>query len=447
MKKKSLLLVSLIMLTSTLVGCNNENTSVDISSAISEMIENKESLKLAIEKARESVIFEGSLTSIYVEDADNYNEGNVEITIGSDFYNWKKTYSDFNGDSIEFDYPFIKNNEGKMAYDHLNIKNKVERTTYVNPGLKTSLNYDDYCLNPFSLFDENDLHLIEDRYYLDSSKLSAFKGMIDLSSSTRYKTYLFDIATVSFSLSNNKFSDVIVTTLPCSDGLLDPKDFFYDCAFDLSYPGKITLPEVKVKTHREEHDILDAALTKLEEIVKGGNYTVHATEEESGGEFGAEYDTYATADGFYSDFKPLLLNYKQGYEKHDDGYYYGYYHYVSGDKVGQKQYMSDKYSSYRYSREELDLNFKTFASEFFIKSGSSFVCSNSSVVDEISKFIAPFIDRHDPFLIASKIFFDLDTNNEITKFGYVARDYASGYQDTFTYSLINVGSTVLPLAA
>ena len=100
---------------------------------------------------------------------------------------------------------------------------------------------------------------------------------------------------------------------------------------------------------------------------------------------------------------------------------------------------------YRYCKERKDLepDFTSFASEFFIKSNNSFVTTNSDVSTEIFKKIAPFNDSQYTYE-ANKIFFNLE-NNKIVSWGAVVSDISSGYVDTITYTLKDVGTTKLPV--
>lgn len=139
-----------------------------------------------------------------------------------------------------------------------------------------------------------------------------------------------------------------------------------------------------------------------------------------------------------------MENYKYGYALKDDGKYYRYRYCVSGDKKGTYRFYTAE-TSYRYckEREELEPDFTSFASEFFIKSNNSFVTTNSDVSTEIFKKIAPFNDSQYTFE-ANKIFFNLE-DNKIVSWGAVVSDISSGYVDTITYTLKDVGTTKLPV--
>lgn len=331
-----------------------------------------------------------------------------------------------------------------MAYKKLNLRNEVQTYQFINPKTDKTMDYDTYCANPFKSIDALDFELIEERLYLDESKLSLFKGLVDLSSVTNYILFDFEISSVSFGFNGDKFTDVIITTSPREDYFINPADFFYDCSFNLIFPGELTMTEIKTKTHREEHTILDNALKEFNKAFEGKNYTIHAEDVESGGEFGASYDNYATDKGFYSDYKAEMDKYKIGYSLKEDGKYYRYRHYVSGDNKDKVVFYTAE-TSYRYckEREDLEPDFTSFASEFFIKSNNSFVTTNSDVSTEIFKKIAPFNDSQYTYE-ANKIFFNLE-DNKIVSWGAVVSDISSGYVDTITYTLKDVGTTKLPV--
>ena len=404
-------------------------------------------LEAALSKAKESVYLEGQLTSIYVDDGDSYDEGNLELTITDDFVEWKKDYSDNNGQEITYDYSFSKGKRGQMVYDRLNILNEVETVDYINPAKETSFDYNKYCKNPFDNLFASDLSLIEGRYYLSDEKVNDFANLLSLMTTTEFKMYEVTLSSVSFSYQNGKFKDVILTTSPQSDELLTPADFFFDCTFKLLFPGSnVEKKTIATKEHRPEHDTLKTALGKLQEVIATENYTIHAVDQEDGGELGAEYDNYATSEGFYSDFKPVLYNYKFGYTKQEDGKYHRYIHYVAGDKKGTVTYLPNASYGIVEDRKELEPQFNSFATEFFVKNNKTNTYSTTlaSVLDEIKGMVTPFYDKQDWELNATKIFFNLDSKDEISSWGINVYSWASGYSDTITYTLKDVGTTTLP---
>lgn len=437
MKKRTIITLGLLMATCFMQSCDSTPSSTVIQDPT-------ENIEKALIKARETVNFNGNITAIYVDDGDTYNEGELDFSITDSFMEWKKTFKDASNNTVNYDYSFFKDNDNKMAYKKLNLRNEVQTYQFLNPKTDKVMDYDTYCANPFKSIDALDFELIEERLYLDESKLSLFKGLVDLSSVTNYILFDFEISSVSFGFNGDKFTDVIITTSPREDYFINPADFFYDCSFNLIFPGELTMTEIKTKTHREEHTILDNALKEFNKAFEGKNYTIHAEDVESGGEFGASYDNYATDKGFFSDFKVEMENYKYGYALKDDGKYYRYSYCVSGDKKGTYRFYTAE-TSYRYckEREDLEPDFTSFASEFFIKSNNSFITTNSDVSTEIFKKIAPFNDSQYTFE-ANKIFFNLE-DNKIVSWGAVVSDISSGYVDTITYTIKDVGTTKLPV--
>lgn len=453
MRTKYFIYLSLVAIT-TLVSCNRNNTeekkepedtpSVDITA-----------LSNALTKAQTSVNFSGSLTSIYVDDGESFDEGTIDVTVTDSFFEYGKTYNDYSGIEINYDYTFVKDSEGYVSYEYLTVLNTVSTKEFMVPNNSdeedaeddVAINYDEYCANPFAELKAKDFELIEGRYYLSSDKLTYFQGFTSLLSLNKYHIYLCDISSVSLELSGEKFTNVIITTAPEGDQLLANNSFFFDISLDLLFPGEISKTEVKVKDHRDEHDTLKTALTNLQSKINGQNYTIHTTDEESSGDYYGEWDNYATSEGFYSDFRALIDNYKYYYKKEDDGTYARYKHIVTGDNAGQITIYPTKYSNVGVlSRSDLEPNFLGFAPEFFIKSSdNSFTTTNPSVVNEIYLLTAPFIDKYYSYYIANKVFFNLDENNEITSWGMIGYDEYSGYTDTYTYTLKDIGTTVLPL--
>ncbi len=432
---------------------NKPSTSTSTSTSGTITPDTKENLKVALEKAKVSVGFNGSITSIYVEDGDNSSEGDLDITITDNFMQWKKNYSEFNGDELKYDYIFVKDKDGKMSYNKLNLMNEIQSYQFINPRTDTTMDYDSYCLNPFKDITVDDFSYIEERYYLSEDKVSAFNGLISLSSTQRFSYYDFEVASVSLGLGNKRFTDIIITTQPRSDNYLEPADFFLDCTFSVVCAGELDLPTIKTVKHRDEHDILKAALKDLKEsTIDKKNYTITAVDSCADLPEDVSYDNYATEDGFYSDFKAVYDSYKIGYKyNEEDGKFHKYTHYVSGPNasIGDGIFDSTGENPEDYlSREELEPNFLGFAPEFFLynEKNKQFYTTNSSVVDEIHRLISPFYDRYEPYYIASKVFFNLDESNKIISWGWTGRDMYATYEDTITYTIKNVGTTVLPTA-
>lgn len=444
MKKQILLVTSLLGVISVLSGCN-ENSQSDIEKAV----------EPALEKARESVNFNGTLTSIYIDDGDSSDEGNIDVTINNDFFEWNKTYKDASGMSVSYSYPLQRGDNGIAAYQHLTIQNEVVLEEFVNPGSDETMIYDDYCYNPFAYLEASDFTLIEGRYYLKEGKGSAFNGLMSMISTTMFNFYEVEVSTVSFELSNGQFKEVSITTRPRSDEKYNAAEFMYDASFNLIFPGEVSITEVKAKTHRDEHDVLKSALEKLQAKVATKNYTIKTVDAESSGEYGATYETFATEEGFLTSFRPALYPYVQAYENTGvDDIFKAYYLYTYQaldnttqevvHDIGDKVYWKESSTHALMNRNQLDPNFLGFAPEFFVKSGTTFTTTNPDVVDAIYKLVAPFPDALDLYLTTSKVWFKLNDDNEITSWGATATDYYSGYEDTFTYTIYNVGSTKIP---
>ena len=311
MKNRNRLVIFSTALILSLVSCRGE------SGKTSESVDESELAK-ALTLAQKSVAFSGSLTSVYVNDGDSYDEGTVDLTIGKGFAEWKKTYRESLDYDVSYDYTFVPNEAGNISFDRLTLENTVENAEFVAPrdtavadSKKGPLNYEQYLSNPFANLEVSDFELVEGRYYL-TQKLQSFEGMMGIASISEYHFYPTNILDVSFSMSNGKFADVVITTEPRSDGLYNASEFFYDASFRLIFPGDIEKTEIQPKAHRDEHDTLKAALTDLQQTISGGNHTIHAVDEESSGEYGGQYDNYATADGFYSEFRAALDTYKIG---------------------------------------------------------------------------------------------------------------------------------------
>lgn len=450
MKKNQLLKVLFgISFATMLMSCaGNESSPNEKPKEENSSASSKEEIDLnaALSKAKEAIHLEGDLTSIYVDDGDSYEEGDIDVTITDDFFEWNKTFKDSSSNEVNFDYTFTKNASGNVCYDRLNIMNEVVNIEYENPSIDGGMKYNSYCFNPFNNLFADDLTLIEGRYYVSEERINDFAPFLSFMSTTEYKMYTVQMSSVSLSYQNGKFKDLILTSSPQSDGLLNPADFFFDATFDLLFPGKdVAKDEVKAKEHKKEHDTLQGALNKLQETIKAENYTITADDEESGGDYSTSYDNYATSEGFYSDFKPLIYNYKFGYKKQSDGKYRRFIDYVSGDNKGTQKYDTNS-SKATQERKDLEPQFTSFAPEFFVFNSKTnvFSTTTSMVVDEIKALITPFYDKQDVFLNATKVFFNLDSSNEVSSWGIVVYDFASGYTDTITYTFKDIGTTTLP---
>lgn len=441
MKKQLLALSALLLVASSLTSCRQETSDSDNSQEVAD----------ALNAAKVSVNFNGDITSIYVDDAEAAKEGNVDITIGNGFMEFNKTYDDFNGNAIKYDYAFEKDENGKIAYKRLNLQNKIEMTTFKATYKEKELDFDSYCLNPFANLEVSDFTLREGRYYLNKEKVNAFKGLVSLCSTEMYHFYDVEVASVSFSLSNSKFKDVMVYTVPQTDGLLSPADFFYKDTFALIFPGEISIRTISTKTHRPEHDILKKALESLQTIIDGKNYTINVNDVESTETYSADYDVLYTEDNMLSYFRPAISSTIDGYKKGEDNKFYKYKYFLydessSGHKKGDAIYDTES-SKYVMDRSSLECNFLAFAPEFFIRSGNSFVTTNSDVVGLLRNYLCSFDLILDEYYVPTKIFFNLSEDNQnptILSWGFVAMDYVGGFEDTFTFTLKDVDSTVIP---
>lgn len=173
MKKRTIITLGLLMATCFMQSCDSTPSSTVIQDPT-------ENIEKALIKARETVNFNGNITAIYVDDGDTYNEGELDFSITDSFMEWKKTFKDASGNTVNYDYSFFKDNDNKMAYKKLNLRNEVQTYQFLNPKTDKVMDYDTYCANPFKSIDALDFELIEERLYLDESKLSLFKGLVDL---------------------------------------------------------------------------------------------------------------------------------------------------------------------------------------------------------------------------------------------------------------------------
>lgn len=440
MKKQLLLVVTSLIGLSSLVGCNNENSSLD-------------EVKKALENASGNVNFSGEITSMDIDEGDSESEGSVDITITESFMDWQKTYNENNSYPVSYRYTFQKDDDGYISYDRLTLMNVVERTRFVNPGSDSEMLYDDYCYNPLKELNVEDFEYIDGRYVLKPGYASAFNGLASLASTTMFHYYECEVSSASFDIQNGVFKSVSLTTKPQSNGYYNPSDFSYDFALDIFFPGEVEITPVVSKPHRAEHDVLSSALNSLQEKINGHNYTIDVIDKEDGGSFYGEYKVYVTEDTFLTSYRQLVYPYVCGYDKMEDGSFRKFYYYLyddintpkpSGHLTGDKVFVNESSLSYSLKRSDIEMDLTKFVPEFFIKSGSSFVCSNGDVVDAIAHLSAPYTESTDEYLIASQIFFNLDASNEISSWGFKMFDYYSGYGDTITYKISKVGETVIP---
>lgn len=444
MKKQLLLVASSILALTAMSGCDNNNGA------------SLKEVEAALEAAKGTVNFSGKMNSIDIDEGESDAEGTFDITITDAFFEWEKTYEDYSGASINYKYALEKDSDGYMYYKKLTLMNQVVDQKFINPGSKKEMLYDDYCYNPINELELDDFEIIDGRYFLKEGRASAFNGMMSLCSTTMFHYYECEVSSASFVIQNGVFKSVKLTTKPQSNGYYNPTDFVYDANFDILFPGEVELTPVTAKKHRDEHDTLQSALNSLQEKIATKNYTINVDDTEDGGSFHSAYKVYATDKGFLSSFRPLIYPYVEGFDEMSDGTYRKYYLYIYDSKnvqtgaiehtKGDKVLVNETSSNYAVARDELDLNFKAFAPEFFLKTGSTFSTTNVDVVEQIALLTAPFTESRDGYLTPSKVFFNLDSNNQITSWGFKMFDYYSGYADTLTYTISDVGETSLPTA-
>ena len=186
MKNHNRLVIFSTALILSLVSCGGESEKK------SESIDESE-LTNALTLAQKSVAFSGTLTSIYVNDGDSYDEGTVDLTIGNGFAEWKKTYRESMDYDVSYDYTFVPNEAGNISFDRLTLENAVENAEFVAPrdtavtdSKKGPLNYDQYLSNPFVGLEVSDFELVEGRYYL-TEKLESFEGMMGIVSISEWE--------------------------------------------------------------------------------------------------------------------------------------------------------------------------------------------------------------------------------------------------------------------
>ena len=114
MKNRNRLVIFSTALILSLVSCRGE------SGKTSESVDESELAK-ALTLAQKSVAFSGSLTSVYVNDGDSYDEGTVDLTIGKGFAEWKKTYRESLDYDVSYDYTFVPNEAGNISFDRLTL--------------------------------------------------------------------------------------------------------------------------------------------------------------------------------------------------------------------------------------------------------------------------------------------------------------------------------------
>lgn len=452
MKTKKITLVLSLLSVLSLAGCGEEEA------AGSSPDDNVQvSIRRALLKAKGNVNFAGDVSSIYIEDSESGDEGTMDFTIGENVFEWKKTFKDINNSERIFEYSFEANENGNLAYKKLNLQNEVELQEYSGLGAKKALKYTDYCLNPFKNIEPADLTLIEGRYFISEKKVSSFNGLMSLNTTTNYNFYDVEASSVSLTLNGDEFKDIVITTKPRKDISMNPADFILDASFTLYYPAEVTPEVVTKREHKAEHDNLKKALEALQKKLEGQNYTITTRDVTSDGEIDMTYNTFATADAFYCDFRPAIENYCLGYNKGNDGKFHWFRYYLFDNKnpkgeiinkKGDVVYFNPIYNPKNaiHERKELEPDFLSFAVEFFNKTAKgNFVCSNADVVDAIHRYISPFYDKQDEYYTADKVFFNMNAEGEIETWGFRAESPIEDSVDTFTFTLKDIGTTVLPM--
>lgn len=435
MKRNFLLLLALCP--AVLAGCSADNGNGE--------------LKSALEKAKVSVNLNGNLNSMYIDDGENDDEGSVDFTITDSFFQYRKQFKEISGGEMSFSYDLIKGEDDLASYQTLSLKNEVVTQKLEIGSKKVTVNYDSYFKNPFSNLKAKDFTKVEDRFELNEEKLNEFAGLISIASMTRYSYFDFEIAKVSLAVSNEKITDVNVTTKPRYDTLSPANLFLFDCSFSVYCPGEITLSPIETRPHRDEHDELKAALVKLQEKIATKNYTTVVSFEDSEGELGETYRVYSTNEGLFCTFKQAAYPYQYGYNTRSDGMMnrYRYYYMNSTDKSHSKgDIVYESNSKYNnkvvVAREEIEPDFTAFAPEFFVKKGTQFVCTNGDVLDQLKFYTSTFSEKFEDYYDVSKVVFTLE-NGEVKTWGFVGYDYLSNYTDEYVFSLTDVGTTVLPI--
>ena len=443
--KKRILLLSVVAL-SSLASCVQEEEGSSSSSA-SEAV----SIRRAILKARGNVNFSGSVTSIYVEDGDNYDEGDYDFTFASNGFEWRKDFKEITDAERSYDYFFKKNGNGKLAFDRLTIQNEAILEEYKNPRSGQSYDYDAYCKNPFLSIEPEDFTLIEGRYYLSEEKAALFSPVMSLNTTTSFSYYDVEVSSASLSIVNDQFADVVLATKAQKDHSFEEAEFLLDGAFTLYYPAEVEAPLITPKEHKAEHDELKGALSALKEKLSGNNYTINCHDVTDDGEYTSDYKIYVTENTLYTDYAPASQMFTEGYNKGKDGKYhhFRYYNFKTDEHAkGDIAYYSPALNPTTAIKERVDLDpsFDTFAPEFFIKNAKgNFVMSNQDVADAIHTEVAPFIDKLDAYYVGDRVFFNLE-NDKIASWGFHAEDYIGGYLDTFTYTISDIGTTTLPFS-
>lgn len=452
--KKCLFLVVAPLL---LTGCQKTSSSVLDSSLPSsqgsestsgqESTESPELEKVssALSEISSAVRMTGDYLSMYPSDGSTYDEGDYDIQIGADYYFVERNYTDSYESKTSEEHIFQAGEDGKIEEQKRTLLNDVQFVDYVNPHTEETMEAKDYLSNPFQGLKAEDFQSVGDGLYeLSEEKLSSFAGFASFENIRPDRFYSCEIESAVFEILDGHFTTGVVTTKAQSDGFFIPDDFLFEYTFQIAKNSLEEMPSLEPYKHEEGHDKLQKAFDSLESKVQSGNYTVWADDEETGGEFSMEYVSYYTEDVLYSDFRPALIQYTEGYKRTEGETFQHFNYHNYGEEAGTVTLQSKGENAYR-DRKWLDVDVTGFAVEFFHEDRNNvFATSDPQVVADISTFLCPFIDKLDPYYIASEVVIELDEQGDIASIQRTAYDWAAGYTDVFTYTIGDFGSTSIP---
>jgi|GEM_PF-5160335 len=426
-------------------------------------------LSTALESLQDDLQLKGDCTSIYIEDGDAYSEGNYQILLGQGFASYSKTFSDVYSREEQISYTFSPNAEGKVSYSQLNVHNemssgnlyevKTSRVDAKGEKLPSSFDFAPCLVNSFKGLAVGDFSYVAGRYYLNADKLSRFDGFATFLSVNDLGYYACEVGSLSFALKDGEATSLLIDTVPQSDQSISPADFFFEYSFSLTPMSGAVMPAVTPKTHYAYHDVLKAAMAKASAQIAGENYTVNVSDD-TGESYGvAEYQSVALADGFYSTFKPLIYVDYPFFKKQEDGTYHKFYYFSADQKDSTGKLLHAKgdvvaattsgdLAEYTIkNRSDLELSFD-FAPEFFTYNSNKhlFSCSQAEIVGQLGNLLMPWEDRTSEYGGgATRVRIQLDEAEEsIVSWSVEADDQYASYSDVFTYSLSDVGTSVIP---
>ena len=399
----------------------------------------------ALEAVSPSATLTGDYLSMYPSDGSTYDEGSYEVSIGADFYYVEREYADVYGNATSEEHTFKVGEEGQIQEQTISLLNVPSYVDYVNPFTDETMKAGELLSNPFAALEAEDFTSVGSGLYeLSQEKLSAFAGFATFENIRSDRSYECEIESAVFEILDGSFTTGVVTTKAQSDGMLIPDDFIFEFTFEIAPCEFTEAPVISAYEHREEHGKLKKAFDSLDAKIQEGNYTVVADDEETGGEFSMQYETYYTKDVIYSTFRPLIYTYTEGYVLSEGSTFQHFYYYTAGENAGTAKLSTTGSRAYK-DRQWLDVDVSSFAVEFFHEDRENvFVTSDPHVVAEIGAFLCPFIDKLDPYYIANKVEITLDSNGEISTIARTAYDWAAGCTDVFTYTITDVGTTTIP---